>query len=154
MRLVLHIGQQKAGSTALQDVLKRNVKELAKQGVCYPLVLKKENSQASIVGNIFEATRWPRLLISDEKKEPGIISKRADELIDAIQSFAARRKDFHTIVVSTEYFFRKLTPSDEARLRMHFLTNLMMSRLLPIFETPLAGIYLKVYKSPALEPPK
>ncbi|MDP3971934.1 MAG: hypothetical protein Q8P61_03365, partial [Candidatus Nanopelagicales bacterium] len=41
--LILHIGQHKTGTSALQRALRSAVDDLAEQGISYPLFLKAKN---------------------------------------------------------------------------------------------------------------
>lgn len=93
MRVVIHGGMHKTGTTAVQDVLARHHAELAAEGVCYP------DCGAS------HHARWLNVKLSDWSPQP---------IFDAIEQ--ARREKAELLLLSAESVstlsgdqFRKLT---------------------------------------------
>ena len=89
MKLILHIGTHKTGSTALQQFLYRNPDSLAKVGIHY--AVPPSAWKASFIVHLLRATD-PR----------GI----RDFFTSNIEH--ARRKNAHTIIVSAENFYGKI----------------------------------------------
>lgn len=121
MKLILHIGQPKAGSTALQDILRRNMLKLEEQGVLYPLPKGGGLSHRHLAGLFFDPESWPRFTKHLEKKEPGSVKKKAYETLEKISSAVDKKSGVDTIVVSAESFFKVLNETNEKLIRKHLL---------------------------------
>lgn len=120
LRLYLHIGQQKTGSTTLQYFLQKNREQLAKKKILYPkafgnlkhfrllknnTVLKKPNNKyVEEFRNELAEKKWKSVILSDENLFVCRLIKRA-VLIDLLKEFFddivivvyLRRQDEHLV---------------------------------------------------------
>ncbi|MCF7943179.1 MAG: hypothetical protein K9L21_01970 [Spirochaetia bacterium] len=118
MKLLFHIGQQKAGSTALQNALKTNKALLEEKGFTYPLPQRKCANQGALSSLIFEKERWPRQIVYKDKRKPDENEKRVSKILSNIQK-ASLSKKYHTVILSSEYFFRKLNDYNSEQLEKY-----------------------------------
>jgi hypothetical protein len=113
MRIVLHIGQQKTGSTAIQYALTRAHDELAKHGVLYPLIRPRND--------LGEPSRHRLLGIGDfgPKFTASTLLAQPQYGTDQATAFSRFREHMERqiaeakpelLVLSTETFFRPLIP--------------------------------------------
>ncbi len=115
MKLVFHFGQQKAGSTALQNALHENRGILARHRVLYPSPKVPHTDHGALSRLIFEEDRWPRQISKRERNNPGKVEHQAKIILRQIDE-ARRRRNYDTVVLSSEYFFRKLTPENVTKI--------------------------------------
>ena len=105
MRILLHVGMPKAGSTALQLALARGRERLARQGVLYPRAPLFPDSQNFLVAGLEERRHaLPRMIRSayfDRMDE--IAPAFARWMAEIRSSIAASRPE--TMVLSSEWLF-------------------------------------------------
>lgn len=122
MRLILHIGQQKAGSTALQSFLANNRRTLARHGIAYPATPFGSIEHGALSSLVFEKSRWPRQ-ITHRAGTPGQRPRPEGRRLIRELERISRRRDVHTVVVSTEYLFRELSESNKKALADQVLSK-------------------------------
>ncbi|MCW8109083.1 glycosyltransferase family 61 protein [Alteromonas ponticola] len=93
-RIIIHIGPPKTGSSAIQFFLLRNAKKLKQSGIWYPSHSTDKNNISS--GNARE--------ICSEDKDGRLLAD-PDKLSKLITKFN-RNSELHTLVLSSESFFR------------------------------------------------
>ena len=96
IKLILHIGAGKTGTTSIQQTLKKNQNELKKQGVYY-LGLMLENAY-------LQKYKWQNITfykMMDKKAEDQLL----EILLDTIQ--IAKEEGIHTLIWSNESFFTR-----------------------------------------------
>jgi hypothetical protein len=116
VRLLLHIGQPKAGSTALQSFFAKNRRTLSRHGILYPTVRFGGIEHGTLSSLVFEPNRWPRQIRHRERipwRKPQVEGKQLVRDLGDI----SRRSDIDTVVVSTEYLFRQLNEENAKILR-------------------------------------
>ncbi len=102
MRVIIHIGATKTGSSALQHYLHKNSSRLAQDGVCYPDVGVASGAQHLIAAALHPSAFR---LHSNELPDPlGVRQARFAEMMQ--QALAtARASNAHTLVLSSEYLW-------------------------------------------------
>lgn len=122
MKLIFHFGQQKAGSTALQNALYENRALLREHGILYPAPQPPHTDHGALSRLIFEEERWPRQITKRVQREPGKVSRHAASILRQIRD-AGKRGSYHTVLLSSEYFFRHLEEGNVEKLRRHILDH-------------------------------
>jgi hypothetical protein len=102
MKIVLHIGMHKAGSTAIQHMLWHNRDRLLKKGFCYPQPAAGQQGHHDLAWAIRAAAggKTPRPVTGD------VLAKLKRQL---------QRSDCHTAILSSEEFEFATTP-DQLRM--------------------------------------
>lgn len=158
MKLIFHIGQQKAGSTALQNALYANRELLLQHGIFYPTPPLHEVNHGALASLIFEEKRWPRQLSNRERRTPGKMEQRAQVVLDSIDA-AFKTKKFHTTILSSEYFFRSLNKYSSEGLKHYLLAQFEEVQFICYVRHPasryLSGVLQKLRHSGRIpHPPK
>jgi hypothetical protein len=150
MRLFLHVGMSKTGSTSIQSTLARNRDELAQNGFLYPV--SEGRASNNILALFFSQRTLPRGVIEqgfDSAKKAEIEGRRQFELF----ATAVRQSTAHTCILSGEYFFNPMDDQATARFE-RYLTPLFddvtviayvrdpASYFLSILQQRLKGSYL------------
>jgi hypothetical protein len=116
VRLLLHIGQPKAGSTALQSFLAKNRRVLSQHGVVYPTVRFGGIEHGPLSSIVFERARWPRQIRHRDRIPWRQPQAEGRQLLRELARISCR-PDIHTVVLSTEYLFRQLSEENAKVLR-------------------------------------
>lgn len=107
MKTIIHIGPPKTGTSAIQKWLKDNSQFLLLEGVFYPE--HKQDSNGISSGNF--------LSIFDASKNDYILNKQ--RLINV--TLEAKAAGCHTLLLSSEFFFSRLSPLVDALPNAHFV---------------------------------
>jgi len=170
MRIILHIGQQKTGSTSLQRFLKKNRRLLKENGILYPKSLGK-NKQKVLVDIIntnsserikyidqlqseIKSSQADTLILSEEnlynidKDKMKILHKILSEITNNITVVVyLRRQDCHMVSMYQQYIRGKgiMTLEDyiEAKLDSEYY---MYSRIIKKWESIFSEIICRPYK--------
>jgi hypothetical protein len=104
MKIVLHIGTHKAGSTAIQHMLWHNRDRLLKKGFCYPQMIDGQPGHHELAWAIRSSAggKTPRQVDRD------VLSKLRRQL---------QRSDCHTAILSSEEFEFATTPEQLRMIR-------------------------------------
>ncbi len=103
MKVLLHIGSNKTGTSSLQSIFSKSREYLQQKGVLYPYASATEPTHATLLTGLFHPERRPRV---DPIEKPRSVKQRQQfvkELGCAIQRHAPR-----TLILSSEGFFRRL----------------------------------------------
>lgn len=111
MRLIIHAGTAKTGTTSLQDNLARHSGLLQEHGILYPVVAGGRKDHNLLTTMLVPRSNWVRGF----RAEPDSISNAALDLWQYIVSMAKRWRPTVTIL-SGEFFFA-MPPSGWHRLR-------------------------------------
>ncbi|MEM1144296.1 MAG: hypothetical protein AAGI88_17075 [Pseudomonadota bacterium] len=113
MRLLLHIGTEKTGSTALQEYLESRRRTLAEAGFLLPDFL--EGSNHLELACMFMADRKDDEFLSSKGfSTPEARARRREELLSALaDQVKANRKSASTMLISSEHFQSRLTDPKE-----------------------------------------
>ena len=104
MKLVLHIGTHKAGSSAIQHLLWHNRDRLRKRGFCYPQLANGQTGHHDLAWAVRSATggKTPRQV------DPAVFSRLRASL---------ERSDCHTAILSSEEFEFATAPEQLRMIR-------------------------------------
>ena len=103
MRLVLHIGMGKTGTSTLQRELRAGRRSLAAQGICYPVVGHAPNHSAlNCLVRDFE--RVPRYFRSARRRDEASMRQYGERFWEEVLR-SVRRSDADLAVLSSEHFF-------------------------------------------------
>jgi hypothetical protein len=98
LKVIIHLGPPKTGSSAIQNWLLQNRNELlAKQGIFYPSHTVDSNGISS--GNVE---------VVFERNEDRSLSFSAEKLEQCLTD--AKKAGAHTLLLSSEFFFKRLEP--------------------------------------------
>lgn len=116
MRIVLHNGMPKSGTTALQDTLLKNRDILLEHGVLYPAGkgLLRRNHNILVLG-VSEPDKLPRRFEQVYSGRHDKIRRDFQCVLDGISESASRNK-VHTIILSSEMLFRVLSAAQAETL--------------------------------------
>ena len=103
MRIVLHVGTNKAGSTAIQHTLSRSGDKLSAQGMLFPK-LGVRNHHSYLLPAILDDDEYPRDLARQDpvKRQEGVTA--SEGLWDSLRR-QARENSPHVLLLSSEYIF-------------------------------------------------
>ena len=99
MRLTLHIGTTKSGSTSLQAALSRCAPDLARAGVYYDRQTLNQNCLELLVR---DQSRWMREFRSLDDRSRALAFKQAEGIVARLREAAASRR-YTEAIVSAEY---------------------------------------------------
>ena len=131
MKLILHAGMPKAGSSALQATLTRAHYGLLSKGVLYPLT--EEVNQNFAVAGVVSFDRLPRIYKQTYAAKPEALQSDFERYWRGIVAQIERYQP-HTLVLSGEGFYRKFSAVEAERLK---------ALLRPLAETIEAVIYVR-----------
>ena len=135
MRLHLHIGTEKTGSTALQSYLATHREALAAQGFVLPDFLQSSNHRA-LASVFMHDDRDDDYLQAEGISAPTARAKRRKELVKALKLQLKRAKASHQgMIISSEHFHSRLVSQSE-------VTSFCKS-ILSLFETVKVTCYLR-----------
>jgi len=104
MRIVLHIGSSKTGTTALQTSLTQQAGFLARQGILYPAVRSRPINHHFLAMHLRERTGLPRVFRSIYKNRPDLLSRDFEANWNDVRRQIRKYKP-HTLVLSSECLF-------------------------------------------------
>jgi len=117
MRIVLHIGQQKTGSSAIQAAFTEKAEALAAAGILYPILARTGQVAYphTLLGTVLEPTKNPEKLHDRQKREFGTVLSFPDafDRYSAAISAEVEKRRPKVLVLSTEYLFRPLNGKGE-----------------------------------------
>jgi hypothetical protein len=108
MRVILHIGMPKSGTTAIQDTLFANRKMLKSNGILYPAGGNLPKKHNILVLGVARYEKLPRLFRQVYRTKPERMLPDFEGVVSAIAS-AARGRRIHTVILSSEMLFRPLS---------------------------------------------
>jgi hypothetical protein len=115
MKLILHIGMPKTGSTALQHTLAAAAPDLLRHGICYPAGNGLPKDHNKLVCGFTPVERLPRhfrqVYAGDEERKRRDFDTFRSTLFGRI-----RKSKAHTVVLSAEMLFRNTGPEERAAL--------------------------------------
>lgn len=115
MKLILHIGQEKTGTTALQHGLYLNEAVLNQHGFCLSHTIDSTNNRGLVV--CFQKNPDIYFTLNDLTSPEALDSFRNKTLADFQAEVETLTKDYHTLIVTSEHFQSRLTqPSSIAQL--------------------------------------
>ena len=135
MRLLLHIGTEKTGSTAIQEALQNSRTHLLKQGYALPAFLHEANHRALACAFISDAES------DDFLRAQGLLdgADRAAFRDQLLESLAADLRSLesraHSYVLSSEHFHSRLRSVEEVEY--------FARRVLPLFSSVRILCYLR-----------
>lgn len=116
MKLVLHIGMPKAGSTALQGGLLARQRELGRHGIVYPAGGDLPKNHNMLICGLFRGENLPRLFrqiyTGDNRRMRREFAAFLAKLRTTVDTSGA-----DTIILSSEMMFRNLGPKKITQLR-------------------------------------
>ncbi|MDO6963698.1 hypothetical protein [Rhizobium alvei] len=129
MKLVLHIGTEKTGTTTIQKYLHQNSKALEAKGIFYAKCLGRPNNiDIAVYGMDLKPTQ-PFFLHRDIHDEAGHAQfKRRVEAELQAEVEAAREAGCHTYVISNEHCHSRLLKQEEVA-RVHGLLSRLFDRI-------------------------
>ncbi len=116
MRIILHIGMPKSGSTALQDGLRRNDHLLRQRGFLYPARHGLPKNHNLLIAPLIQDDGLPRVFKQVYKDDPKLRFQDVRRMLAEIGD-RAKRDGIHTIVLSGEMLFRPLSHESASNLR-------------------------------------
>lgn len=131
MEVVVHLGPNKTGTTALQRTLSANRKALLRQGVLYPCLRSQEYHHNILVSGSKEIDKFPRLLAHYFRTAGETPTERFDSEVDCIRE-QVRRERPGIVVFSGENLF-----SDGAHTQLEFWRE--------VIGQPLTGVRFVAY---------
>jgi hypothetical protein len=117
MKLILHAGMPKAGSSALQATFARAHFGLLKKGVLYPLT--EHVNQNFAVAGVVVFDRLPRVYKQAYAARPQTLQPDFERYWQGIKAQVQRHRP-HTLVLSGEAFYRKFSTAEVGRLKALF----------------------------------
>lgn len=119
MKLILHIGTEKTGTTSIQHALARSRNELCHNGILYPKLLNTENHmEIAVVG---------MGLRSDDTIQIQELARTGNDLsayLDAVRGALAAEIDVakpHTLLISSEHLHSRLPDVEDVERLADFL---------------------------------
>ncbi len=113
MKVILHIGTEKTGTSSIQEVLLQNKFELAKQGFFY-LHMNGRNEYRDFPAYCMRKDRvddyFRRLRVTNEKERGEFDKNFLSHYRQKIESIP---ESIHTVVISSEHFSSRLRSIDE-----------------------------------------
>ena len=102
MRLILHIGSDKTGTTSIQKALSLSRNYLAQKGVLYPQLENSDNHNLLAVSFMGKERRQPRRLVRRYGNSDAVLSASGNAWLAIKQQL--EQNDFHTVILSGEHF--------------------------------------------------
>jgi hypothetical protein len=117
MKVVIHIGPMKTGTTALQESLAAHRRELLAQGVLYPRGHDPANrtNHHRLAMAVLDEDQWRDRLWSGHRQNPKTVRHRAQEYWTSIKGEISRHRP-DTLVLSTELLSWARTAREFERL--------------------------------------
>lgn len=115
MRLIVHIGMPKAGSSTLQRGLTLLRPALLEQGCLYPEPMVSGPDHGFLATAVRGPQTMPRIYRQRFAKRMDTMPAKVAAWVDTVGR-TARRQKVHTVILSTETLFRMTDPEEFARL--------------------------------------
>lgn len=115
MKLILHAGMPKAGSSALQRWLQANRRDLARKGVVYPWAPVMPHNHHILVAGCAAWADLPRILRHKSKKHDTNLGKAFDKWRAYLADVASEEPDL--VVLSSEALFNMSSANDGEAFR-------------------------------------
>lgn len=109
MKLILHIGSPKTGTSTLQATFKKNFHTLKSAGYLYPWFKSTNHHTPIVLVSRFNAP--PRMFVQNGPVDPAVLKARGVAAITEIKRQIDRHKP-HTVILSSEHLF-SLKSADE-----------------------------------------
>jgi len=126
MKLFLHIGTEKTGTTSLQHFLKANSDPLSKQGIYY-----SDNIGGEVGRGVKSNWMLPAYFTKDrhlQKELHELFLQRQESPESFLATFRKEikeaEKDHSRVIISSEFFSSRLTSIDEVRLLGDYLKSI------------------------------
>nr|WP_300309228.1 hypothetical protein [Halomonas sp.] len=116
LKVLIHIGMPKSGSTAIQNMLRQNMQSLLSQGIYFPLSPIKENDNQAVVALCRDKEDLPRDIYNRCKD---LSQEEIDNLMLLwLENVGKKCNDesINTVVISSEYLF-SCTDSEIRKLK-------------------------------------
>ncbi|MEM1404578.1 MAG: hypothetical protein AAGG55_14670 [Pseudomonadota bacterium] len=134
MQLILHIGTEKTGSTAIQERLEGQRGDLADHGLLLPDFLNSSNHRA--LASVFMRNDLDDDYLRALKLvEPAARARHRDQLFRNLEAHVNRHPDARALVISAEHFHSRLLHQDEV--------NAFADRIKPLFDDIKIICYLR-----------
>lgn len=130
--LIVHVGMEKTGSTAIQTALDANRDSLAKAGVLYPAGLAfGSGPQLRLTGACIDFLARSSVLKALEISTPEQLAAHADQVFSEIGQ-QMRQRGFHRAVVSDEHLSAHASTNELIRLPRFFATGRSLPAVRPV----------------------
>lgn len=133
MKLFLHIGTEKTGTTSIQNFFHRNRERLAERGVLYPEAPGKRNQTGLTMAAGDISKRDPLRRTAGLKSDEKILAFREEMFAELARE--ARAKPYRIAVMSGEHCSSRLTKDAEV--------TWLRDQLTPIFSEVAIVVYLR-----------
>ena len=134
MRLILHIGSDKTGTTSIQETLSRSRDNLAQEGILYPNLANDNNHNLLPIALSDERARQPRRLIHRYGNAQNILAVSRQAWRDMSQQ--VQHGSFHTVILSAEHFFGVAQPDRLMELVQEAIPGLNETRIVAYLRRP------------------
>ena len=121
MKVLLHIGMTKAGSSALQEGLAAAQKDLEGRGILYPDRGRTRNSHLLLLEGLVPPERLPRGLRGMYREDFHAMARDRRAWLDDLRTEVARRRP-HTLILSEEFLFYVRSEEGLTELRRRLLS--------------------------------
>ncbi len=115
MQTILHIGQPKTGTTALQTTLHANQESLARIGAFYPRLPYSSSNHQALGPAVFRREHVAPYTLERMDFDPAVARRMSEEQWDVVEAEIGRRRP-DRLLLSSEAFFRPLFDDEAARL--------------------------------------
>jgi hypothetical protein len=119
MKLILHIGMPKAGSTALQQTFQTAAPDLLRHGICYPAGGDLPKNHNMLVCGLLPPDKLPRLFRQIYAGHAPRMRRDFDAFLSSLRDRIMASKA-HTAILSGEMLFRKVGVKKRAALQEMF----------------------------------
>jgi hypothetical protein len=120
MKVLLHIGMTKAGSSALQEGLAAAQKDLEGRGILYPDRGRTRNSHLLLLEGLVPPERLPRGLRGMYREDFQAMARDRRAWLDELRKVIAKRR-CHTLILSEEFLFYVRSEEGLTELRRRLL---------------------------------
>lgn len=134
MRLILHIGSGKTGTTSIQKALSLSRNYLTQKGVLYPELGNADNHNLLAASFRETGQPQPRRLLGRYGSSDGVLLASRDAWLAVKQQ--AERNDFHTVILSGEFFFRHVEHHGLAVQNKRIFPNLESTQVVAYLRRP------------------
>lgn len=134
MHLILHIGSSKTGTTSIQQALSLSRNYLAQRGVLYPKLGNADNHNLLAASFRGSGRPQPRRLLQRYGSSDAVLSASRNAWLSVKQQ--AAQNDFHTIILSGEFFFRQVEHNGLAEQNKLIFPNLDSTQVIAYLRRP------------------
>ena len=136
MHLILHIGSSKTGTTSVQQALSLSRNYLAQQGVLYPKLGNADNHNLLAASFRETGQPQPRRLLQRYGSSDAVLSASRNAWLSVKQQ--AAQNDFHTVILSGEFFFSQVEHNELAEHNKQIFPNLDSTQVIAYLRRPSA----------------